>query len=383
METKDFNYRRAETSDAFELMNLYQRCCTTERPDDAVLLDYKELLKALVSEGEFWFLSELDGKILSFFSMMTDAENRLAKINRVVIDPEWKESSAILKGALPLLLERISDTVDLIYTTTRTLTLQQQELTLAMGFKVLGVFPNAIGADRSRVNGISAYYLNDVLKERQATFSLHPQVAPFFELVRKQTNLPALPKFESSYPTQRFHDLPELEIINAPGFVKHRFERLKERKSISVHFYPFQEPNVLITGPQQKIEIFVKYIPEMKFAAVIGERLDVAVDPTRLYDEISLLLREINVSYIETINDAGDVLGIDAIIRAGYLPSCYIPCFKKQGNQRRDYVVLSRSFERLFGAKHSVDSVNPLYLDFLAQYFYQEEETKLDNIGKD
>ena len=81
------------------------------------------------------------------------------------------------------------------------------------------------------------------------------------------------------------------------------------------------------------------------------------------------MLNERAISYVEMINDAGDVMGTDCVIRAGYLPCAYIPCFKKQGDQRRDYVVLCRSFDRLVGASATKSKVHPVYLEFLSEYF--------------
>ena len=134
-------------------------------------------------------------------------------------------------------------------------------------------------------------------------------VRPFYEIVRRECGLPALAEAVVENPGGSFDSLPELEIIKAPKFVTHRFERLKERKSLSVHFYPFHEPNALVTDPAQRIEIFIRMIPQIQFAAVIGERLDLSVNPAELYLQLALMLREHNVTYVEIINDAADPWG--------------------------------------------------------------------------
>lgn len=379
MPLKDgINYRRAELRDAFPIQNLYQ-LAVVGQPSDALLLNYRALLLDLQSPHSKWLVAEKDDQLVAAFSLMLDRENRLAKMNRVVIHPRWHDSSELLGAALPLLIEYLKGSVEVLYTTTRYLTLEEQELTLKFGFKLLGIFPNAAGADATRVNGLSAYFFDDTLKGRRlATFKMHPVMAPFYEVVRRQCELAPLEPYGA--PERAKFDgepVPPLEILVAPRFVSDRFETLREKKSVAIHFYPFQEPNALITGLQQKVEIFVKIIPEMRFAAIIGERLEIPVDPTDLYKQVSLLLNRQNISYIEMINDAGDAPGIDCLSRAGFLPVAYFPCFKRQGERRRDYVILSRSFERLFSQGPVAGDVNPLYLEYLTQYYRLEEQASL------
>lgn len=370
----DAIYRRGLPSDAFGMMNLYQRVCVGT-PSDSLLLNYKDLLKALNDPEIFWFVGEQDSQLVALITILVDTENRLGKVNRLVLDPTLQEGSRFLEGALPLLLKQLEPDIDVLYTTTRYLTLAQQQMTLRMGFKLLGIFPNAVGQDHSRVNGFTAYYFDGVLHEkRQASYLLHPVLEPFFNIVRPQCDLDDLTVLQDIPPIRgAFEPVPPLEMIYAPNFVRHRFAKLNERKSLSIHFYPFQEPNALITGPQQKIEVFVRLNPENRFAAIIGERLDTAVDPTLLYDRVSQILNQNGITYVEMINDAGDVTGIDCINRAGFLPTVYIPAFKKQGDQRRDYVVLARAFERLLGATHIPTEINATYFKFLTEYYQLEE----------
>src|SRR5690606_11749066 len=103
-----------------------------------------------------------------------------------------------------------------------------------------------------------------------------------------------------------FDPLPSLELIYAPNYVARKFALLEERKSLAVHFYPFSRPNAMITDAEGKVEIYVKMIPEERQATIIGERLDLSVDPTQLYSQVASMLFEKNIVYIEVINDAAD-----------------------------------------------------------------------------
>ena len=131
------------------------------------------------------------------------------------------------------------------------------------------------------------------------------------------------------------------------------------------NFYPFYKPNCLIMDPNQDIEIFVKLNPERKFAAIIGEHLNITVRPVELYLAVQQLLKQESISYIEIINDAADTFGIECILKAGFTPCAYFPAFKKQGDSRRDYVIFGKSFEYL--CRPDLNE-HPAYKDFYQEY---------------
>ncbi|MBI4404993.1 MAG: hypothetical protein HY537_12575, partial [Deltaproteobacteria bacterium] len=182
---------------------------------------------------------------------------------------------------------------------------------------------------------------------------------------RSHCNLAPLPVAQvKKSDAASFETLPTLEIIVAPAFVQSRFQKLKERKFLSVHFYPFQKPNILVTDPEQTIEIFIKAFPEMRFGAIIGERVERMVYPPALYKAISQILRRKNISYFEIINDAADTQGIDYILKAGFVPSAYFPSLKRSGEARRDYVVFGKCYEKFIMES---TLTNP-HLNYLSEY---------------
>lgn len=375
-ELEGIDYRRAELKDVEPLMRLHQKAAENVL-DDPLLVDYRKLKEAIQSQATVWIVADRDGEVPAALSILLDRENRLAKINRFIVDPNWPQHEEVLKRALPLLIRYLGEKgIEVIYNTTRTLSLEQQELTLGMGFKILGIFPNAQGADPLKINGLTAYFADGVLENRRHhDFKLHPLVQPIYRLAQTQCTLPDLPPADvSGVPSDSFHALPKLEIIHASAFVAHRYGRLKERRSLNSAFYPFQQPNALITDPAQKIEMFVRVFPEMKFAAIIGERLDLPVNPAELYNEVSVMLNREGISFIEVINDAADPTGIEFITRACFIPCVYFPAFKDQGRERRDYVVFARSFERVLGAVPGLREVNRLYFEYLSEYYHLDEK---------
>lgn len=334
--------RVAGPDDAFALLRLYQ-LSRESSASDPLLMDLKALERDLARNDRLWVLAE-DAAL----SATLEPALRLGKVQRLfTVGPREGRHAARVR-ALKFLVEKAAreGALDAIYTTTRHFTLEEQAATLECGFHVLGVFPNAIAADPNRLNGLTAWFADGVLMERrEGGFALHPAVAPFYELARRQCGLPSLSAASPEEPPYAGRPVPALELIEAPRFAARRFAKLQERKSLSVNFYPFHEPNALLTSPDQSVEVFATLAPERRLANLIGERLTLAVDPVELYRRVCGMLRERGIQYLEIINDAADAVGIECILRAGFAPCGYFPCLRRNGDTRRDYVVFARSFE--------------------------------------
>lgn len=366
--------RPATAGDGLALVVLYQRSAG-QGPADPVLLNLRWTQELLSQPASSWFVAETGGEVVALVALLVDGEHQLSKITRMCVRPDLDDPAmvvgSLLTGAMAELRARGSG--DVIYTTTRSLTLDQQRLTLGLGYRILGIFPNASGADRLRLNGLTASFADGVLFEkRHARFALHPTIMPFYEIVRRQCALPELQVAEvGRLPADPGDPAPALEIIEAPNFVRHRFRQLQERKFLSVTFYPFAEPNALVTDASQRMEIFLRIMPDMRFATVLGERIEERVSPVDLYRSIAAMLYARGITYIEVINDAADAAGIHFILAAGYLPCAYFPCLKNHGDGRRDYVVFGRSFESPVLSDANVDDI---YLEYFRAYHRLHQE---------
>lgn len=356
---KHADYRIAVPGDADSIAALLSRC---------------RISSGAATENAEYFLAQKNGRIAAFLLLFREPEQGLCKIHRICVDTAVENAEAISREIILFAVDCLKNSAtppDVLYTTTRALTLKQQEFTLDIGFKILGIFPNAPGADESWLNGLTAYYFDGVLpKKRYKSFSLHPSLAPFYAIAAEQCALEKLPAYAEASADKSvcagYLQAHNMEPINAPQFVAGRFELLKKKKSLSVSFYPFQKPNLLITNPDQTIEIFCKTAKETRFAAIIAERIAAPANPAELYGSASAILNGIGMNYIEVINDAADVLGIECILKAGYVPCAYFPCLKKHGKLRRDYAVFSKSFEKIF--IEPVSGINETYKRYLAAY---------------
>jgi hypothetical protein len=373
-------FRLASSADVFAILKLFHKSNTSVSPS-STFLDYKKLSQTIERKDSRWILTEVDGAPVSVVALLIEPAQKLCKINKILVDPESPKSQFIIQESLRYCLHYLETEtdVDVVYTTTLSLTREQQDCTSKEGFKVFGVFPNALGEDNTALNGLTAYFLRNTLKEKRYTkIALHPIVARFYKIAAAQCGLPQLPILDYSAVAEEFRSfekaneestVPQLEIIRAPEFVRSKFADLMAKKSQIVNFYPFYKPNCLITDPKQDIEIFIDIYESKRFAAVIGEHIKKAVHPVALYNEVQKLLRRSNVSYIEVINDAGDSFGNECIIRGGFTPCAYFPAFKSQGNMRRDYVVFGRSFEYLCQPDTNVGKT---YMEFFKEYLRVE-----------
>ena len=161
----NLEFRRALPRDAFGLMRLYQLANprSSDAPDE-VMLYQDRLISEISGEQNIWLIGERGDEIAVYLGIQFDRSNRLAKITRVAFHPEISTAEELFELSMPRLLKYLGDKgVDVVYTTTRTITLAQQAITLRLGFKMLGVFPNAFGGDPLKINGLSAYFFDDVL----------------------------------------------------------------------------------------------------------------------------------------------------------------------------------------------------------------------------
>lgn len=372
------NFRPATPEDAWGIVKL----CQTAGLEDPLFLNFKKLRDALARREKNGIIAVSGDEIQALVFLAQEEEQKLWKVSRMValstLDDPQKILSDTLGYALAY-LKKHPEIADIIYSTTRTLTPKQQELTIAHGFHVLGIFP--LGSASGQLNGLTAFYLNDALARRSLPPGLHEDVEPFFDLIHKQTHLPKAPCVTPILrPQIETPPLPPLEFIAAPQFVAHHFRNLRAKRHLSVNFYPFQAPNTLITSPDQKIEIFLSISPEFRFASIIGERVQTPLDSISLYRSVMQMLYERSIAYIELINDAADLEGTDSIIKAGFLPCGYFPCLKKHTDARRDYVIFARSFENFHWPKAPF---HKKYEDFIKAYLknYLKQEKNLIKPG--
>lgn len=379
MNSSDYEIRIAIPDDAIAISMLSQEIYGGTYPDP--LMGDLYLLKGFLASSEnVWVVAEKGGRLMASVAYETEASHRIAKVFGGVVLPEHR-GSGLLERAMVFgadLLSADEKRVDIFYATTRTVTSAAQRITEKLGYKKLGIFPNVHKTDLYETHCLTALFSRDALKKRFTGFKLHPKIKELFGMVRAECDLAdqEVAAVAECEPRQtHVQDVPPLEIIDAPGFTTHRFRLLKEAGELPFHFYPFHQPNLMISSPCQRVEIFVYLAPKDKYCTIVGIKKADSLDFTRVLMELSRLLREKDVRYIETIVRTDKVITINNILKAQFVPCAYFPAFQLHEGLRYDYLVLSKTFEVLDFKNLRLAGLNQKYL---TEYYRQWKETFVD-----
>ena len=138
------NLQLATEEDIFQISQLYFDVYQGTYPDP-LMKDFGLIRQFIQSEAGFWFVTKDNGKIIASVLTAYDKENLIAKAFGAVVRNEYRQRGImeeLLAFGINYLREKTGG-VDVIYSTTRTVNEAAQTLTEKLGFKKLGIFPNA------------------------------------------------------------------------------------------------------------------------------------------------------------------------------------------------------------------------------------------------
>lgn len=351
--------RKAEPRDAMAICAFIQSE-RRERTAGGLEQDYPSLLRAM-SQGTrtHWLVrkatqdpgplrvEEIEGVLVLHhehahgISRLGDVRLRATEKARMVFD-------CLLAAALEDAMAR--ELGKFIYITARCANLETICWALDHGFMAVGRFPGARTSDTTGVNPIlvrlewtsASKSAAPVL--RRAPVSLHPAISALAAIALPPLGY-TVPPMSQPVETEAFGlEMPELEFLNAPEFVRHRFTSVMEKRFLASGFYPFYEPNALICDPTLTCEVFLHVASG--FGTIIGEHVQRTVDYAALLSRVTALLDSQGVRFIQALCLAGDSEGIGAFLEAGFLPCAYMPSLQKHGKWRMDCVMLCYSFEK-------------------------------------
>lgn len=371
-------YRLAKPEDIAAILNLYYEVYTGSYPD-SMFSNFKSLEAAISSRANFIFVATYEYKVIACLLFKYDSNNLLGKAGAAIVASEYRGyniTQKLINHGITY-LQKNTVGLELLYATTRTVHKAAQLLTQQMGFKKLGIFPNVHKTHEYETHALTGIYLSNSIDKRYTNFEQHPKVFEIFNIVKNECSLPSMQRAEDWNKKEYNGDVSKLEFISAPSFVGYRFEKQIKGECIDFAFYPFLEPNVLITSPDSRIELFLNINELDKSCAIIGCKIDREVSLTKLFLKVCSMLRDQGVRYIEMIVRANRLNIIEKVIQSKFIPSGYVPALQKtEDNIRFDYVVLSRSFEILDFNNLELTGVNELYLK---EYIKAWEEIALGN----
>lgn len=356
----------ATPDDVLRIRWLYHRIYGGSYPFTLVY-DPQECAKAIESDRYVWLLARDGDQAVGSVIFTVQRSAALGKVFGGVVSEEYQgqdlASQMLSLGTETLVREAGVRTV---YATTRTVSLGPQRLAEKAGFKKLGIFPNVHKVQRPETHTLAVYFGDGALKRREVTPRLPLVLKPFYQLVRRETGIGEAEYVDEPMPEVDGACTP-FEHIQAPQFILRRFREVKEEGRLSLDFFPFHDPNLLLVSPDGRTEIFF-YRSSKDGHCVLCGALSGGMELHQLLDHGAAYLESIGVKYIEVLVEAAEARRINQALGARFLPSAYYPVMRWDADRDwgRDYVVMSRSLAML---DFKGITVQPAYADYLKEYF--------------
>ena len=140
-----------------------------------------------------------------------------------------------------------------------------------------------------------------------------------------------------------------------------------KKNKIIFSFFPFHEPNIVITNPQQTQEVFCYLHAQDGYSTILGIHLEEDINYCELLKDASKILRDLGARYIEILIRTDKPKIVSSVMESGFIPSAFFPAMQLKQGQRYDFIVLSRTFEVL-----DLNNVQlkGRYQEFWEQYYH-------------
>lgn len=358
----------AREEDVFQISQLYYDAYQGLYTDP-LMKDFNLTRGYIQSQSGFWFVTkDSSEKIIASVVMAYDEGDLIAKAFGAVVHSEYR-GRGIIEDLTEFAIEYLRENtkgVEVIYTTTRTVNESAQTVTEKLGFKKIGIFPNAHRTNDYETHCLAAIVYPSALEKRNTNYKIHHEIASLYGIVQNEIPLGPLETIVPEKPSKILISPGELEVVNSPKFVDFRYSTLKADNRLEFEFFPFHRPNLMILSPDQTIELFCHLSPVDGYCVVIGGKMPGDLNFTELFLSANKLLRNVGARYIEVIVRADRPKILESILRAKFIPCGFFPAFQKAHDKRYDFVVFSRSFEIFDFQNVRLKGLNQIYLE---EYF--------------
>lgn len=358
----------ASEGDIFQISQLYFDVYQGTYPDP-MMKDFVLIRKFIKSNEGYWFITK-DSKGLVVASVLAfyDQENLIAKAFGAVVRTEFR-GQGIMEDLLAYginFLRKKTIGVDVIYSTTRTVNEAAQTLTEKLGFKKIGIFPNAHRTNEYETHCLCAIISPAALEKRHNNYKLHHEVESLYKVVDSEVGMGALETIIPDKPGKALLSPCDLEVIQSPKFVSYRYAHLKSQDQLEFEFFPFHQPNLMLISPDQSIELFCHLSAVDGYCVIVGGKMPGNLNFSELFLNANRQLRDSGARYIEVIVRADRPKILESIMKAKFIPCGFFPAFQLINNKRYDFLVLSRSFEIFDFQNVKLKGLNQVYLE---EYF--------------
>jgi hypothetical protein len=374
-----FFLRRAVEQDIPDLLTLYFKLYGANYPL-AIGTDRAVMTRILSDNNNLWVVAvSRDKKILCGSAVFeVDTTYRIGRAEGLVVHPEFQQlglASTMLHHGSKFLLED-SNLVNSIYTTTRTLSVSPQLVFLNNGYIPLGIFPNAHRLAVYETLSLMAKFHSDVLTKRKVATEVPEALGPIIKTVDKfiRSTHPS-PKLLKLVKPQPCGEHLEFELIHAPEYVQRKF--FATFTDPYDRFYPFHKPNFLMSAKNGEVDIYGYLSKTDGYCTIVVTTKPVHSMAGRLRP-LMQQLRDFGVSYLEILMQTDNILSLETLLDANFLPSAIYPAMMEVDNQFVDLVLMSRTMEPLNFRGMNIEKSFKPYID---QYISLWKAMHLEVLG--
>ena len=231
----------ASEEDIFQISQLYFDIYQGTYPDP-LMKDFNLIRQFIKSESGFWFISkDSNNEIIASVLAAYDCDNLIAKAFGAVVRNEFRGQGImeeLLAFGIKFLREKTPG-VDVIYSTTRTVNEAAQTLTEKLGFKKLGIFPNAHRTNDYETHCLAAIIYPSALENRNDNYKIHHEISSLYNIVQNEVGLKPLEPIVPETPSKVLVKPGDLEVVKSPKFVSYRYNHLKTETQLEFEFFPF------------------------------------------------------------------------------------------------------------------------------------------------
>jgi len=370
---REVDFKPGQVKDIPGIVDLYKQVYqgryTLREVSDPVILKRK-----LEDPNYFWTLAFIGERIVGSVIFAIDPLNKLGKSYAAVVLGELRGQD-VMRTMVMQDLERLTQrtrTCDVVYATTRTVSVAPQVVLEHLGFQPMGIFPNVRKVESFETHGLEVFFRKASMELRRKSPILVPEVREFYEIVRKVLGLEPYQKAELPLcDPRKMGDPMHFQVEKDEKMLLEQFEENQQDDLMDKVFFPFTEPNLLFQTPDKSVEFFVNFNEVDGNGVIIGYK----VGSNDLRRSLMWFCEAASLSgmrYIELLVNAfrPDLQRI--ALDARFLPCAYFPAMRMTiTGGREDYIVFSRSFESLDFMEMNLVSTNRKFLDAFMKCWYE------------
>lgn len=365
-------FSHATQEDAQAIVGLYHRVYSGKYTLEEVS-DPEIIAQNVEDPSYFWLLARCEGEVIGSVVFAIDAVNKLGKSYAAVVLREFRGHDLMrimVRYSIKMLTEK-TRVCDVIYATTRTVNYAPQMVLESLDFRSAGIFPNVRKVDAFETHGLAVYLGENALINRRKTPQLVDEVADFYKIMQGDLDLEdaEIVELESKDPRKMGKEI-KFEICKDLDLIEEKLFRYQDEDLMERIFFPFIETNILFSSLDGTADFFVNFNPLDGCGVVLGLRYS----GNNLRQCLMWFCEEAaktGMRYIEMLISSFRPDRQRLVLDAKFLPCAYFPALRMSDDGlREDYLVFSKSFEKLDFMDMHLRGSNRRFLDAFMKSWY-------------